>query len=108
MSPRLFRGVALQVLHQERAGAYQAHIAFQYIEQFRQLIEAGGTEKKAEGCQARRIGKEVAAGIAGISHGAKLEQPEGSPPQTGALLSEQDGDSQFTTYGSRKKKHHRR
>src|SRR5438132_9787504 len=70
--PRLFRRVAVEVLHQQRTRTDQAHIAFKNVEEFGQLIKARGAQESAEARQPLAVGQQATARVACISHRAKL------------------------------------
>jgi len=76
-------------LHQQGPRADEAHLTAQNVNQGRQLVDGGGAQPAAQGCEALGIWKESPAGIAGAGHGAELQEPEGPAAVTGALLAEQ-------------------
>ncbi len=84
----LFRRVTLEVLHQQRARTHQAHIAFKHIEEFRQLIQAGGAQEAPEAGEALLVGQQLTIGVAQVAHAAELVEPEEPTMQAWALLAE--------------------
>ena len=88
MSACLFWGVAVEVLHQQRAWTHQAHVTFEHVEELRQLIQAGGAQEAPKAGEALLVGQQVTIGIAQVAHGAELVESEQLAVQAGALLAE--------------------
>ena len=47
----LVRGVALQIFHEERSRADEAHVSFQHIDQLGQFIESAAPHQLPKSCQ---------------------------------------------------------
>src|SRR5271168_3026944 len=76
VTAHLFRRVALEVLHEQRARANQAHLTFQNVPQLGQLIQAETTQQASRRGQSLMVWKKAAARIAGISHRSEFQQLE--------------------------------
>jgi hypothetical protein len=88
VSAHLLGGVERQILGQQRARADEAHVAFEYIHQRWQLIDAGGAQESAEPGHAHRVGGERVFPRTRVTHGLELVQRERLAVQTDSGLSE--------------------
>src|ERR1700693_3420520 len=91
MTARLFRRVELQVLHQQRARTYEAHVVLEHVDQLRQFIQATAPQKPAEPRQALGIGQKVTLPVAAVVHSAKLEQGERLSSEARTTLLKKNG-----------------
>lgn len=90
----LAHGVALalfvrhedHVAHELRPRPDDGHVALEDVEEFGELVEAGGAEKLAVGVQALVVGEQVAARVLLVGHGAELDEPKDFLVQPGARL----------------------
>ena len=89
VAARLLGGVAVEVLHQQRARTHQAHLAFEDVEEFGEFIQAGGTQEAPEAGETLLIGQKVTLCIAQVAHGAELVEFEDLIVQPGARLAEE-------------------
>lgn len=64
----LLRTIVWEVVHAERSRAYEAHLAFQDVEESRKFIQAGAAHPLAESCESILVGQELPVGSAGIGH----------------------------------------
>lgn len=89
MPALLFDCVAIEVLHQQGPGPYQAHVALDDVDQFRQFVKARAPEQLPEPCQPLavrfRIGRDPGRKLA---HGAELIDGERLPLDTRPPLAE--------------------
>ena len=84
-----------QVAHQQGAGAHQAHIAPEHVDQLGQLIEAGRAQEVAEPGLPLFVGQQHALRIAGIGHRAELDHPERLAVPSRPLLGEEHRPAQL-------------
>ena len=91
----LFRRVAVEVFHQQRARPDQAHVALEDVEQFGEFVEAGGAQEFAEGGQALVVGEQVPLRVALVGHGAELVHGERFTMHAGPGLAEEHGSAVF-------------
>ena len=77
------------LLRNPRAGADEGHVALEDVEQLRQFIERGGAQELAHEGGALLIRQEIAFRIAGVGHGAELDDMEGLAATADALLQEE-------------------
>ena len=89
VAARLFGGVAVEVLDQQRARTHQAHLAFEDVEEFGEFIQAGGAQEAPEAGEALLVGEQVALGITQVAHGAEFVEFEDPAVQPGACLTEE-------------------
>ena len=68
--------ITRQIFHQQRPGPDYGHVALEDVEQFRQLVEAGGAEELAVGVQPHVVGEQVPLCVTLVGHGAELDEPE--------------------------------
>src|SRR5437764_907771 len=80
VTSRLLGGVALEVLHQERARPDERHVAAEHVPELRQLVERAGPEERAEPGEPGVVGLPADTG----AHRAELEQRERAPLVAGA------------------------
>ena len=71
------------------AGANEAHVAQQHVDEFRQLIQRGGAQEFAYPGGAFFIRQEVAFRIACVGHGAEFDDVEGQAAAADAFLQEE-------------------
>ena len=90
MTSLLLRAVMLQIFHEERPWADEAHLALQYIEESRKFIQAGAAHQLAESCESIRIGQELPIGSASTGHRAEFIQDKRLTVKPGAFLHEQE------------------
>ena len=95
VAAHLFGGVELEVLHEQRPWADEAHLALEHVDQLGQLVEAGAAQEAAKAGQALRVGQQLAAGVARVGHGAEFEDVEGPAVASRPWLAEQDGPAQL-------------
>lgn len=74
------------VAHELRPRPDDGHVALEDVEEFGELVEAGGAEELAVGVQALVVGEQVAARVLLVGHGAELDEPEDFLVQPGARL----------------------
>lgn len=89
VAARLFGGIALEVGDEQRSRTHQAHLTFENIEQFGQLIQAGRAQEAPEGREALFVGEQAAIGIAQIAHAAEFVEFKDAAVQPGARLVEE-------------------
>ena len=89
VAARLLGGVAVEVLHQQRARTDQAHVAFEDVEEFGEFIQAGGAQEAPEAGEALLVGQQAAIGVAQVAHGAEFVELEDPAVQPGARLAEE-------------------
>ena len=82
MATTLFRGVAGNIAHFERPGAYQAHFAGQYGQQLGQFIEAGASQEFSKCRETKPLGQQRTMDAAGVGHRPKLQTFKHLPVQT--------------------------
>ena len=104
-APGLEGVVALQVAHEERARADDAHVAEEDVPHLRKLVEGGGAQELAEGSQAHGVGQERAVRSARVGHGTELHHAEGTPAQARTLLDEEHGGAEAEPDEQRDGKH---
>ncbi len=68
----LLRRIQRQVLHQQRAGSHQAHVALEHVDQLRQFIQTGGAKPAAKRCQPPFVWQKKARSIKLFGHCAKF------------------------------------
>ena len=85
----LFRGHEDHVAHQQGPGPDYGHVALEDVEQFREFVEAGGTQELAVGVQPHVVGEQVALRVLLVGHGAELDEPEYLFALAGAGLREE-------------------
>ena len=68
--------VIREVLNQKRTRTYKRHVALEDVEEFGQLVEAGGAEELAVGVQPHFVGEQVPLRVTLVGHGAELDEPE--------------------------------
>ena len=93
--PRLFGRITGQILHQKGTGTDQAHVAAKDIQKFREFVEAGAAEGPTEESESLGVWQKVSLRIARIGHGAELQNRKRLTPQTGPVLSEQNGRAEL-------------
>lgn len=86
MAHTLFRGHKDHVAHELGSGPDYGHVALENVEEFGELVEAGGAEELAVGVQAHVVGEQVAVGILFVRHGAELDELENLFVKAGARL----------------------
>lgn len=74
--PALFGGHEHHVAHELGPGPDYGHVALEDVEEFGQLVEAGGAEELAVGVQPHVVGEQVAIGVLFVGHGAELDELE--------------------------------
>ena len=89
MATVLFRGISIEIFYQERPWANKAHLAFQDVEEFRKLIQAGAAHQLAEPCESIRIGQELPIGSAVIGHRTEFAEHKGVSVKSRTFLREQ-------------------
>jgi len=99
--PSLTRTIAGQILHQQRTRPHEAHIPPQHVEQLREFIQRSRAQPAAERRQPFRIGQQLAHGIHGIGHRAKLDQFEDFPTKSGTPLPEENWRPKFQPHQKR-------
>ena len=107
MPPELFGRVSREIPNRKWPWADQAHIAFQDIPQFRQLVEARASEKATETGQSIRIGRsspDLSRPSVIVRNLTIVKQP--SVP-TRAVLAEECWGSDRQTDGHPEACHHR-
>jgi len=97
MPARLLERVALEVLHEERARAYQAELTSSDVQELRKLIEARCPQKPPERREPLVIGKQRPVRTPRLTHGAKLHDAERPGALSRSLLTEQHGASHVET-----------
>jgi hypothetical protein len=86
----LFGGVAVEVLHQQRARPDETHLAPKHIVKLRQFVDAAGPQKFAEEGQPVFIGEQFSLGIRLIRHRAEFIHAERLPFISRADLAEEN------------------
>ena len=86
--PGLLGGVAVEVFHEERPRADEAHLPAQDVDELRQLVEAGPAEEPAQAGEAFLVRKKAAFFIPVLGHGAEFKHDKGFAVQTGPHLAE--------------------
>ena len=76
MAVFLFGIITRQIFHQQGPGPDYGHVALEDVEQFGQLVEAGGAEELAVGVQPHVVGEQVPLRVTLVGHGAELDEPE--------------------------------
>lgn len=76
MAAALFRCHEHHVAHELRSRADDGHIALQYVEEFGEFVKARAAEELAVLGEANVIWEQVPLGVAGIGHGAELDELE--------------------------------
>ena len=87
--PRLMRAVEREVLDEKRPRTDERHNPLEHIDELRKLVERGGTHEAADAREALRIRKQVAAGVASVSHRLELQHFEDFSVLARALLREE-------------------
>ena len=88
MASLLLRAVMLQIFHEERPWADEAHLALQYIEESRKFIQAGAAHQLAESRESIRVWQELPIRPTGIGHRAEFIQGKGLAVKPRAFLHE--------------------
>lgn len=101
MTARLFGAVPLQVAHQEGAGPNEGHLPDEHVPEFRELVQARGTEKLPKRREPSTVGQQVALPILLAGHGSELDDPELAPPDAWARLHEHRRPSVLVRHDSR-------
>ena len=104
--PLLLGCVEIEVLHQQRARADEAHLAREHVEQLRELVEARAPEEPPERGESRRVGQQLTAAIAGVGHGAELHERERHSVASRAQLSEHHRRAHAHADGDRNGREH--
>ena len=86
MALALFGSHEDHVAHELRPRPDDSHVALEDVEEFGELVEAGGAEELAVGVQAFVVGEQVAARVLLVGHGAELDEPKDFLVQPGARL----------------------
>ena len=89
VAPALFGGHEDHVAHELGPRAYHGHVALEDVEEFGQLVEAGGAQELAVGVQPHVVGEQVALRVPFVGHGAELDEPEYLFALAGARLGEE-------------------
>ena len=89
----LLWGIKREILHQQRSGTDEAHVALEDVPQLWQFVEGGRAYETADFCQAVRIGQKPSLRVAFVGHGLELDHMEYSAVFTGAFLSEESSRS---------------
>ena len=89
VAPALFGGHEDHVAHELGPGPDYGHVAHEDVEQFGELVEAGGAEELAVGVQPHVVGEQVALRVLLVGHGAELDEPEYLFALAGAGLREE-------------------
>ena len=76
MALALFGGHKNHVAHELGSRSNYGHVALEDVEEFGELVEAGGAEELAVGIQANIVWEQVAVGILFVRHGAELDEFE--------------------------------
>ena len=92
---RLFFVVEGQVLHEQRTRADETHVAFEYEEKFRKLIEGSCAEPLSEGRETDGVGQESSFCVALIGHGAEFDEAKNFAVKAGTFLAEENGRADF-------------
>ena len=74
--PALFGGHEYHVAHELGPRPDYGHVALEDVEEFGQLVEAGGAEELAVGVQPHVVGEQVPLRVLLVGHGAELDEPE--------------------------------
>lgn len=86
MAFALFRGHEYHVAHELGPGSDYGHVALEDVEEFGELVEAGGAEELAVGVQAHVVGEQVPLRVTLVGHGAELDELENLFVKAGARL----------------------
>jgi len=89
VSSRLLRRVAVEIAHQQRPGANEAHVAAEHIPELRQLVEAQPPHEASDARQALFVGEQCARGVALVGHRSELGDVEGASAEPRTCLSEE-------------------
>ena len=89
MTPRLLGGVAVEVAHQQRPRADEAHVAAEHIPKLRQLVEAQSADHPSDARQALFVGEQCSGGVALVGHRPELGDVEGASAESRTCLSEE-------------------
>ena len=101
----LLLAVEREVLHQQRTGADEGHIALEEVDQLRQFVNRGGADKLAHLGQTVGIGKELALGIPLVRHCLELQSLENLLILPRTVLSEENALE--TVLVGKEQQHHR-
>src|SRR3989304_10011089 len=93
VTPPLKRRIPIPVAGVKRPWPNNAHLPFQYVYKFRQLIQATCPQKPPKSCQTLSIRKQIFLCVKHISHSAKLIYPESFSVPTDTFLTIQDWNS---------------
>ena len=104
----LRRGVARQILHQQRAWAHQRHVPAEHVPEFRQFVETGRAKELSKRGQALRVVERMTAGVTGVAHSAKLDKRERTTVEARALLTKEHRCTQCDVHGHRDHRQQRR
>ena len=98
VAARLLGAVERQIFHQQRAGPHKRHVAFQNVEQLRQLVEGSFPDELPDGRETLFVGEQMAVCVALVGHGLEFHHGKNSPVPPGPGLREPDlatvGDEQ--------------
>jgi hypothetical protein len=87
----LFLRVEREVFDEEGAGADEAHVSFEDVDDLGQFIDRRGADESADGGESVFVGQELALGVSAVIHRLELDHLEEASMEAGAFLGEEDG-----------------
>ena len=104
----LLLSIKRQILHQQRPGADDGHIALEDVPKLRQLVKACRAKHFSKMRQAHLVGQQLAVFVPRVRHGAEFIHFEDLLVLSGALLAENDGAAQLCPHQNGHDQQHRR
>lgn len=90
--------IARQVLDQQRTWADDAHLTFEDVDQFWELVQAGGTQEAAKSGEALSIWQGMALVIREMTHGSKLVDGKNTTLVAGTFLFEKNWKAMLASH----------